>query len=68
MYIGGALALLGAALFYRSLFLLAYGCIYLLVAFLFVLFYEEPTLRRTFGNDYATYCHRVMRWFPRMPS
>jgi protein-S-isoprenylcysteine O-methyltransferase Ste14 len=64
----GALALLGAALFYRSLFLLAYGCIFLLAAFLFVLFYEEATLRRSFGADYDAYCHRVTRWLPRMPS
>jgi len=41
MYIGGALALAGAALFYLSLFLLAYSCIFLLAAYLFVLFYEE---------------------------
>jgi protein-S-isoprenylcysteine O-methyltransferase Ste14 len=68
MYIGGALTLLGAALFYRSLFLLGYGCIFLLVACLFVLFYEEPTLRRTFGPDYDAYCHRVSRWLPRAPS
>jgi protein-S-isoprenylcysteine O-methyltransferase Ste14 len=64
MYIGGALALVGAVLFYRSLFLLAYGCIFLLGACLFVHFYEEPTLRRTFGPDYEAYCHRVHRWLP----
>lgn len=64
MYIGGALALAGAALFYRSLFLLAYGSIFLLAACLFVLLYEEPTLRRTFGPDYETYCHSVHRWLP----
>jgi len=68
MYIGGALALTGAALFYRSLFLLGYGCIFLIAACFFVLFYEEPTLRRTFGPDYDAYCHRVSRWLPRAPS
>jgi protein-S-isoprenylcysteine O-methyltransferase Ste14 len=66
MYIGGALALAGAALFYRSLFLLAYGSIFLLAACLFVLLYEEPTLRSTFGSDYEAYCHRVHRWLPRI--
>jgi len=66
MYIGGALAFAGAALFYRSLFLLAYFCLFLLAACLFVLFYEEPTLRRSFGTDYETYCHRVHRWWPRI--
>jgi protein-S-isoprenylcysteine O-methyltransferase Ste14 len=66
MYFGAALALAGAALFYKSLFLLAYGSIFLLAACLFVLFYEEPTLRRTFGPDYDAYCHRVHRWFPNL--
>jgi protein-S-isoprenylcysteine O-methyltransferase Ste14 len=65
MYTGGALALAGAVLFYRSLFLLAYFCLFLLAACLFVLFYEEPTLRRSFGPDYDAYCHRVSRWWPR---
>jgi protein-S-isoprenylcysteine O-methyltransferase Ste14 len=64
MYLGGALTLAGAALFYRSLFLLGYDCIFLLAFSLFVLFYEEPTLRRTFGPDYEAYCHRVVRWLP----
>jgi protein-S-isoprenylcysteine O-methyltransferase Ste14 len=66
MYIGGALALAGAVLFYRSLFLLAFCCFFLLAVCLFVLFYEEPTLRRTFGPDYEAYCHRVHRWLPRI--
>ena len=66
MYLGGALTLAGAALFYRSLFLLGYDCFFLLAFSLFVLFYEEPTLRRTFGSDYEAYCHRVARWLPRL--
>ena len=66
MYLGGALTLAGAALFYRSLFLLGYDCFFLLAFSLFVLFYEEPTLRRTFGPDYEAYCHRVARWLPRL--
>jgi protein-S-isoprenylcysteine O-methyltransferase Ste14 len=33
---------------------------------LFVIFYEEPTLRRRFGADYEMYCHNVRRWWPRL--
>jgi len=33
---------------------------------LFVLVYEEPTLRRKFGADYQLYCQNVGRWLPRM--
>src|SRR6266851_4006976 len=32
---------------------------------LFVLLYEEPTLRRKFGAEYEVYCRRVPRWLPR---
>ena len=33
---------------------------------LFVVSYEEPTLRRKFGRDYEIYCQNVRRWWPRL--
>jgi len=33
---------------------------------LFVLFYEEPTLRQMFGPQYEEYCRNVPRWWPRL--
>ncbi len=33
---------------------------------LFVMFYEEPTLRGKFGTDYEDYCRNVNRWWPRI--
>jgi protein-S-isoprenylcysteine O-methyltransferase Ste14 len=33
---------------------------------LFVVFYEESTLRGKFGADYEEYCHNVNRWWPRV--
>ena len=33
---------------------------------LFVILYEEPTLRRKFGTDYETYCRNVSRWLPHL--
>jgi len=65
MYTGAGLALAGAALFYQSLYLLGYTGLFFLVTHLFVVFYEEPALRRSFGNDYATYCRTVRRWWPK---
>jgi protein-S-isoprenylcysteine O-methyltransferase Ste14 len=35
---------------------------------LFVVFYEEPTLRGKFGGDYEEYCRNVRRWWPRVRS
>ncbi len=64
MYIGAALAVAGAALFYQSIQLLAFVAGFLLVTHLFVLLYEEPTLRRTFGPEYEAYRLRVRRWRP----
>ncbi len=33
---------------------------------LFVVLYEEPTLRRKFGTEYEEYCRNVGRWWPRL--
>jgi protein-S-isoprenylcysteine O-methyltransferase Ste14 len=65
MYVGATLALAGAALFYRSGALLGYAVLFLILTHLFVIGYEEPTLRRMFGADYDAYCRRVGRWWPR---
>jgi protein-S-isoprenylcysteine O-methyltransferase Ste14 len=64
MYLGAGLALAGAALFYKSVALLGYTALFGLITHLFVVFYEEPTLQRTFGDDYQVYCGHVGRWWP----
>lgn len=64
MYAGAALVLGGAALFYDSIDLLIYACAFFAFFHLFVLFYEEPILRRSFGTEYKAYCHNVRRWWP----
>jgi protein-S-isoprenylcysteine O-methyltransferase Ste14 len=64
IYIGVGLALAGAALLYQSLPLLGYAGLFLLASHLFVVWYEEPALRRTFGQEYDAYRGRVRRWWP----
>ena len=64
MYIGAALALIGAALFYESWAVFWYCIAFAFITYLFVVVYEEPTLRSTFGADYVDYCKRVKRWWP----
>jgi protein-S-isoprenylcysteine O-methyltransferase Ste14 len=64
MYVGAGLAVGGAALFFESIQLLAFIALFLLATHLFVVFYEEPTLKRTFGTEYESYCQRVHRWWP----
>ena len=65
MYVGAGLALAGAALFYESVALLGYAGLLGFITHAFVVRYEEPTLRRTFGTDYEGYCKHVGRWWPR---
>ena len=55
-----------ALVFARPVILLYAACLWL-GFHLFVVFYEEPTLRRTFGAEFDEYCRRVPRWIPRAP-
>src|SRR5262249_19139083 len=65
-YIAVIALLLGQALLLGSSAVLAYATVVALGFHLFVVFYEEPTLRRQFGAEYETYCHAVPRWIPRL--
>lgn len=64
MYLSVTMIVLGEVLLSRSLALAAYWAIWFLAVNLFVLGYEEPTLRRQFGASYDEYCRRVGRWIP----
>jgi protein-S-isoprenylcysteine O-methyltransferase Ste14 len=68
MYIGAGLVLLGAAMFYQSIGLVLYTVAFWSASHLFVLFYEEPGLRRRFGPDYEEYTRKRRRWMPRWRS
>lgn len=68
MYVGVVTLLSGEALCFGSLRLLGYAALVLGMFHLFVVAYEEPTLRGEFGEAYARYCARVPRWpLPRVP-
>lgn len=66
MYIGAALALGGAAIYYSSIALLGYTALFLIATHLFVVWYEEPILARLFGDEYRVYLSAVRRWMPRV--
>jgi protein-S-isoprenylcysteine O-methyltransferase Ste14 len=64
MYVGADTALVGAALYYQSAALVAFAAAFLVMTHVFVVFFEEPTLERTFGAHYADYRNAVPRWLP----
>jgi protein-S-isoprenylcysteine O-methyltransferase Ste14 len=65
MYIGVALVIAGQAWLFHSQHIAIYLACVLVIVNLFVLFYEEPTLKRQFGEEYERYRARVPRWIPR---
>jgi protein-S-isoprenylcysteine O-methyltransferase Ste14 len=66
MYVAVVSAILGQALFFGNGTVLEYGGLVWLLFHLFVLFYEEPVLRASFGPEYRRFCSQVPRWIPRL--
>ncbi len=65
MYVGVVLVLLGESALFGSTSLLLYAALFFLLANLFVMVYEEPSLRARFGEPYEQYRRSVGRWIPR---
>lgn len=68
MYLGALLILLGHVLWFQSLRLLMYAAALTAGFHLFVVFYEEPLLRRKHGASYEDYCQKGPRWVPRVQN
>lgn len=68
MYIAVVSAIVGQALILGNIGLLEYGGLVWLLFHAFVLVYEEPTLRASFGSEYNAYCNAVRRWIPRLTA
>ncbi|HMB68821.1 MAG TPA: isoprenylcysteine carboxylmethyltransferase family protein, partial [bacterium] len=68
MYLGAGAVLLGAAAYFRSWAVVAYCAALLGAVAVFIVTYEEPTLRRLFGEEYEAYCRSVRRWIPTTPA
>lgn len=65
IYAGVFLIFLGHFLWFGYWSLLMYTMLAFLGAHLFIVLYEEPTLKRKFGTSYEEYLKRVPRWIPR---
>jgi protein-S-isoprenylcysteine O-methyltransferase Ste14 len=68
MYVGLGVLLLGEAITFPRLtitMLIMIASLWLATT-IFIITFEEPTLRSKFGDDYAEYCRNVRRWIPRL--
>jgi protein-S-isoprenylcysteine O-methyltransferase Ste14 len=66
MYVAVVSLILGQGLIFGDIRVFAYGLCVWLIMHLFVLFYEEPTLRKSFPAEYADFTAHVPRWIPRL--
>ena len=65
MYVAVVSVIVGQGLVLGNLRVLEYAAAVWAAFHLFVLVYEEPTLRSTYGTEYDGFCAHVRRWLPR---
>ena len=68
MYSSVLAVVFGQALFYQRWSIAGYGALLAICFHLFVMLYEEPSLRVRFDGKYEEFCRRVPRWIPRMSA
>jgi len=54
----------GQSMVFGSVALLEYALVVWFMAHLLIVLYEEPALKRSFGDEYSEYRSRVRRWLP----
>jgi protein-S-isoprenylcysteine O-methyltransferase Ste14 len=66
MYVGVLSVLLGEMVYFESALMVIYIGFSFIALNVFIIFYEEPTLERLFGESYLEYKNDVPRWLPRL--
>jgi protein-S-isoprenylcysteine O-methyltransferase Ste14 len=66
MYVGVMCVIFGVALYSSNYWVIIYQIPVFLFVNAFIARYEEPTLSKEFGSQYAEYCKHVRRWIPRL--
>jgi Putative protein-S-isoprenylcysteine methyltransferase len=65
MYVSVVTILVGEGILFLSTAIMIEAGTFMVLAYSFVVFYEEPTLRCQFGESYERYLQTVGRWIPR---
>jgi protein-S-isoprenylcysteine O-methyltransferase Ste14 len=68
IYVAALIIVAGEAWLFLSPALLAYAALLAVAFHLIVVGYEEPRLRRRFGDQYSAYRGSVSRWVPHRPQ
>jgi protein-S-isoprenylcysteine O-methyltransferase Ste14 len=66
MYVAVVALIIGQGSIFGNTRLIEYGALVWLIFHLWVIVYEEPTLRASFGPEYEAFCRGVSRWIPRL--
>ena len=66
IYVALIAVILGQAVLLSECRLILYSALFWLACRVFVVMYEEPTLKRTFGAEYEAFRANVLRWIPRL--
>ena len=66
IYLAGLSVIIGQGLVFADLRILEYAALVWVAFHVFVLTFEEPMLRETFGAEYEAFCAHVPRWLPRL--
>jgi protein-S-isoprenylcysteine O-methyltransferase Ste14 len=66
MYLAVGATIVGQALLLGQPILLLWAAVFAVAVVSFVRWYEEPTLRRQFGEEYEAYRQAVPGWWPRV--
>ena len=66
MYIAVVAIIIGQAVLFGNWWVALWGVGVALAVALFVYGYEQPTLAREYGDEYARYCANVRAWIPRL--
>ncbi len=66
MYVGVVATILGQGFLFGSIGVLGFALVVWGFFHLFVIAYEEPTLKWQFGESYKIYQAGVRRWWPRL--